>query len=113
MAVCYASYMPKPRGRSHTTLTETAELVVKTLYKLPNIKMIAPGHITTGARQSSKRFVTVVYTTAGFELIISGQSTQKVAVHTTGKVSTVIRQLKSDKALRDFHFKVRSRKPGI
>lgn len=105
--------MSKPRGRSHTTLTETAELVVKTLYKLPGIKMIAPGQIsTTSKRGSGARHVTSVYTTAGLELIISGQSVQKVAVHTENP-RQVCRALETAKSLRDFSFSHRDRKPGV
>jgi len=104
--------MPKPRGKEHTTLTETAELVVKFLYKIPGVKMIAPGEINTTSRnKSGKRFVTVVYTAAGCELIITGQSAQKVSVH-TDKPKLIIHLLKQEKTLRDFSFKERERLPG-
>ena len=86
--------MPKPRGREHSTLTETATLVVSELTKISGIKMIAPG------------------TTAGFELIISGQSTQKVAVHTTVDPRAIFATLKASKKLREFVFKERERRPG-
>ncbi|MEM9336456.1 MAG: DUF2103 domain-containing protein [Patescibacteria group bacterium] len=76
--------MPKPRGREHSTLTQTATLVVRELEKIPGIKMIAPGEIRTSGRGSGRKFVSVNYTTSGMELIISGQSSQKVAVHTHG-----------------------------
>lgn len=106
--------MPKPRGREHTTLTETATLVVRELARIPDIKMIAPGKISTNRRGASGRFVTCVFTTGGFELIISGQSTQLVAVHTKhNHAKTVYRSLKSSKKLREFQFKERTRKPGI
>jgi hypothetical protein len=104
--------MPKPRGREHSTLTETADTVIRELEKLPGIKMIAPGEIRTNSRGASGRFVTCVYTTAGFELIISGQSTQKVAVHTTADAHTLFATLKASKKLREFVFKERDRKPG-
>ncbi len=104
--------MAKPRGREHSTLTETASLVVGELQRIPGIKMIAPGEIRTNKRSASGRFVTCVYTMAGFELIISGQSTQKVAVHTNTDTRIVFATLKASKKLREFHFKERERKPG-
>lgn len=103
--------MPKPRGREHTTLTETAQAVVKVLLKVPGIKMVAPGQISTTSRnKSGKRFVTIVYTNAGCELIITGQSVQNVAVHTTSP-SNILPALQKEKTLRDFTFKERDRKP--
>ena len=106
--------MPKPRGREHTTLTETAKLVVKELNKLPGIKMIAPGEIKTNSRRGpGKRFITVVKTTAGLELLVSGQSIQKISVHTQGGPNEIFNKLKSCKALKNFEFKERERKPGI
>jgi hypothetical protein len=104
--------MPKPRGREHTTLTETATLVVRELTKLPNIKMIAPGEIKTGSKRGGKRFVTAVETSAGLELSISGQSVQKVAVHTPTP-QVVYTQLQNTKPLRGFVFSYRERKPGV
>lgn len=105
--------MPKPRGVEHTTLTETAALVVRELAKITGIKMIAPGEIRTGARRrSGARFVTASFTTAGMELLISGQSVQKVAVH-TDDASNVFAQLQTSKKLSDFTFKTRERKPGV
>lgn len=105
--------MPKPRGREHSTLTETAKLVVRELHKLPDIKMIAPGEIKTTKRSTSgKRFVTFVRTPAGLELIITGQSVQKVAVH-TDTPEILVRELEKAKSLRDFAFSIRERKPGI
>lgn len=110
--ICYTYLVPKPRGITHTTLTETATKVVRVLQTLPGIKMIAPGIID--AKRSGKRFVTVVYTTAGFELIISGTGVQKIAVHTTTKdTAALIENLKSTKSLRAFTWKERQRKPGI
>ena len=107
------SRMPKPRGREHTTLTETATLVVSELMKIPGIKMIAPGVINTSARASSgQRFVTAVYTSAGLELIITGQSVQKVAVH-TAEPKQVFATLTKSKKLGNFTFKERERKPGV
>lgn len=103
--------MPKPRGREHTTLTETAAQVVKELKKIPGVKMIAPGEInTTSRRKSGKRFITFVETTAGFEMIITGQSVQNVAVH-TDNLKEVIGALKQTKTLREFSFSQRSRLP--
>ena len=105
--------MAKPRGREHTTLTETATQVVKVLEKIPGIKMIAPGEIKKSSRTSSGRFITAVYTTSGFELSISGQSTQKVAVHVSTNPKKIVAKLKVHKKLQDFTFKERERKPGI
>ncbi len=106
--------MPKPRGNEHTTLTETAALVVQVLKKLPGVKMIAPGEIRTGARRrGGARHVTATYTTAGMELLISGQSAQKVAVHTTSPAPQIFQQLQEDKKLKLFEFKERTRKPGV
>lgn len=105
--------MPKPRGREHSTLTETAMLVVGELKKIAGIKMIAPGEIRSNSRGASGRFVTCVYTSAGFELLISGQSTQKVAVHTASDARIIFATLKASKKLREFSFKERERRPEI
>ncbi len=106
--------MPKPRGREHTTLTETATEVVRVLERIPGVKMIAPGEIrTTQRRKGGKRHLTLVYTSAGFELIITGQSVQKVAVHTEGDPLLVGGALLAHKELREFAAKARERKPGI
>jgi len=104
--------MSKPRGSEHTTLTETAALVVKELKKIPGVKMIAPGEISaaTGSR-GGKRYITIVYTTAGCELIITGQSVQNVAVHIPNP-KVIYTSLKQAKTLREFLFKERSRLPG-
>ena len=104
--------MPKPRGREHTSLTETAALVVRELKKLPDLKMIAPGEIKTGSKRGGGRFITFVETTAGLELLITGQSVQKVAVHTHTPIATY-EALKNAKPLRDFAFSYRERKPGL
>ena len=103
--------MARKRGSTHTTLTETATAVVKVLEKVPTIKMIAPGIID--ARRSGPRHITVVHTTAGFELIISGQGVQKVAVHTTAGSKDLVKLLKTHKSLAHFTVKERVRKPGI
>ena len=106
--------MPKPRGSEHTSLTETATLVVRELEKIPGIKMIAPGEIRTNARRrGGERFVTATYTPAGFELLISGQSVQKVAVHTTTDPKIIIASLKEAKKLQEVTFKERERKLGV
>ncbi|MBY0310204.1 DUF2103 domain-containing protein [Patescibacteria group bacterium] len=101
----------KHRGRSHTTLTDTAKEVVTVLEKIPGVKMIAPG-IIDGKRNASKRHITAVFTTAGMELIISGQGVQKVAVHTTANSLSVFRTLAESKSLSHFSFKHRERMPG-
>lgn len=105
--------MPKPRGKEHTTLTETAAVVVYELQKISGIKMIAPGEIKTNKRSAGGRFITITYTTAGFELSISGQSSQKVAVHTNTNPHLITVALKRSKKLREFVFKERVRKPGV
>lgn len=104
--------MSSPRGRSHTTLTETAKDVVTALEKSLGIKMIAPG-IITGRNNTAKRHVTAVYTSAGMELIISGQGVQKVAVHTTMSARDIFNELKKAKKLQHFTWSSRDRKPGI
>lgn len=105
--------MPKQRGREHTSLTETATLVVSVLQRMSDVRMIAPGIIKKNAQASSgQRFVTAVYTTAGMELIITGQSVQKVAVHTQN-AKRVFNTLKTSKKLGNFIFKERERKPGV
>ena len=105
--------MIRKRGREHTSLTETAAVVVRELKRIPGIKMIAPGEIRKNSRGSVGKFITCVYTPAGFELLISGQSSQRVAVHTKKESKSILATLKTSKRLREFHFKERSRKPGI
>lgn len=106
--------MPKPRGTSHTTLTQTAAEVVRILERIPGVKMIAPGEIrTTKRRTSGQRHVTAVFTTAGFELIITGQSVQKVAIHTDSDANAIYGTLAGHKKLSHFSFATRDRKPGI
>lgn len=105
--------MSKPRGREHSTLTETAAQVVYELKSIAGIKMIAPGEIRTNKRSAGGRFVTISYTSGGFELLISGQSSQKVAVHTEGHARTIVKLLKQSKRLQEFTFKERDRKPGV
>lgn len=105
--------MARKRGSSHTTLTETADAVVRELEKMSGIKMIAPGIID--ARRSGPRHVTAVYTSAGFELIISGQGVQKVAVHLadTAKAKLLIASLRKNKNFKLFAWNERDKKPGI
>jgi hypothetical protein len=107
--------MPKPRGREHTTLTETATEVVAVLSRIQGVVMIAPGIIKKNGRASGRRFVTAVFTTSGMELIISGQSVQKVAVHVKPEreTETVYEALRTHKRLAHISFKHRERKPGI
>ena len=106
--------MAKNRGKTHTTLTETALEVVRVLRTIPDINMIAPGIIKTNTKTSGKRFVTGVFTTAGLELIISGQSVQKVAVHCQeSKTFQIFKTLTEHKKLSHIEFKKRERKPGV
>ncbi len=105
--------MAKPRGREHSSLTETATAVVYELKKIPGIKMIAPGEIRSNKKSASTRYVTATYTSGGFELLISGQSIQKVAVHTDRDPKGIFAELKIMKRLAHITFKERERKPGI
>ena len=105
--------MPKPRGREHSSLTETAQAVVYELKKIPGIKMIAPGEIRSNKRSASGRYVTASYTPGGFGLLISGQSIQKVAVHKDRDPKEIFAELKTMKRLVHITFKERERKPGI
>lgn len=105
--------MARKRGSSHTTLTETADIVVRELERAGGIKMIAPGIIA--AKRSGARFITVVYTSAGFELIVSGTGVQKVAIHMIepDKARALIKKLKTNKNLKLFSWNERDKKPGI
>ena len=105
--------MPKPRGSEHTTLTETATLVIRHVKRLPGIKMIAPGIID--AKRSGKRHITAVYTAGGMELIISGTGVQKIAVHLIDPKTApqLIASLQMTKALKYFSWNEREKRPGI
>lgn len=106
--------MQNKRGREHTTLTETAEEVVKVVKRIPGVTMVAPGIIKKGGKSTGKRHVTAIFTNAGMELIISGQSVQKVAVHSLPELAPHIYQaLKEHKRLEHISFKSRERKPGV
>ena len=104
--------MPKPRGRKHTTLTQTAKAVVTLVQKQPGVKMIAPGQIAS-TRSKSKR-ITITYTRAGLELNISGTGIQKIAVHTTSAetTQTIADTIKTARSLQDFTISERFRIPG-
>ncbi|MCA9363495.1 hypothetical protein KC851_04215 [Candidatus Kaiserbacteria bacterium] len=105
--------MSRNRGHRHTTKTETAKEVVTVLKRFPDIKMIAPGEIDPKNRSTcSRKFITMVHTTAGCELIISGQGSQKISVHTNNS-SGLFTFLKNHKKLRGFEFKERERKPEV
>lgn len=102
------------RGGTHTTLTETAKLVVQILEKIPGVTMISPGIISNARSKSGIRYVTVVFTTAGLELLISGQGVQKVAVHCDNSESSrIFKTLSTHKKLSFMTFKTRDRKPGV
>lgn len=105
--------MARKRGTTHTTLTDTADQVVRELERAGGIKMIAPGIID--AKRSGKRYITAIYTSAGFELIISGTGVQKVAVHLVEPQSArqMIKKLKINKNLNLFTWNERDKKPGI
>lgn len=78
--------------------------------------MIAPGKISTGSKsRSGKRHCTIVYTTAGFELIVSGQGTQNIAVHLTDTATTpaLSKVLKNHKSLTAFAWRERHGKLSL
>ncbi len=105
--------MSKRRGK-HTTLTETAELVVQVLEKIPGVTLIAPGIITQNKGNGSLRRLTANFTNAGFELLITGQGAQKIAVHCPGEIaSEIFTTLRNHKKLSAFQIATRERKPGI
>lgn len=105
--------MARKRGSSHTTLTETATAIVRELKKMSGIKMIAPGIID--AKRSGNRYVTAVYTSGGFELIISGTGVQKVSVHLVDPTlaKSLISNLQKNKNLSLFKWNERKKLPGI
>jgi hypothetical protein len=106
--------MSNLRGGTHSTLTETATTVVNVLTGIPGVKKISPGIITQNSKRSGLRSVSAVITNAGFELIISGQGNQKVAVHCSPlDTYTIIATLQAHKRLSGFIFRRRERKPGI
>ena len=106
--------MKNIRGGTHTTLTETANLVVTVLEKIPGVSLISPGIISRSSSKGGKRFVTAVFTNAGMELIISGQGVQKVAVHCSPKDTTrIYSELTTHKKLSAFTFSTRDKKPGV
>jgi hypothetical protein len=102
------------RGGTHTTLTETAALVVSVLESMSEVKRISPGIINQSSRRSGARRVTAIFTNAGLELSITGQGSQKVAVHTAPEdAPAVFKSLTLHKRLNNFSFDSRDRKPGI
>ncbi len=106
--------MKGKRGGTHTTLTETAALVVAALESMPGVKRISPGIINQSSRRSGARRVTAVFTNAGLELSITGQGSQKVAVHAGPEdAAGIFKALTKHKRLSDFSFSSRDRKPGI
>ncbi|KXJ99452.1 MAG: hypothetical protein UZ19_OD1000376 [Parcubacteria bacterium OLB19] len=106
--------MKNIRGGTHTTLTETAEQVVRILETIPGVEMISPGIITQSKSQSGKRRVTACFTNAGMELIISGQGIQKVAVHCNQDIAPhIFSALSIHKKLNNIAFKTREKKPGV
>ncbi len=106
--------MKNIRGGTHTTLTETAKLVVQILEIIPGVEMISPGIITQSKSRTGKRYVTGCFTAAGMELIISGQGIQKVAVHCNPDLAPhIFSALSSHKKLSQLTFKTREKKPGV
>lgn len=111
---CYTTAtMVKPRGRQHTTLTQTARLVVRIIERQAGIKMIAPGEIAP-ARSKSQR-ITITYTKAGAELNISGTGIQKVAIHTISPEASaaLVTALKNSRQLQHYTISERMRAPGM
>lgn len=103
--------MKNIRGGTHTTLTETAEQVVKIIETIPGVTLVSPGIIKKN--NSGKRYITGVFIAAGMELIISGQSVQKVAVHCNPDLAPhIFHSLTLHKKLVGFEFKTREKKPG-
>ena len=106
--------MAKLRGGTHTTLTETAQTVIAVIEKIPGVTLVSPGIISQSSSRSGKRRITGVFTTAGMELIITGQGSQKVAVHCNQDLAPhIFHTLSLHKKLSDFTFKAREKKPGI
>ncbi len=106
--------MKRLLGGTHTTLTETAEEIVRILEKIPEVTLISPGIISKDRSRSGTRMVTAVFTTAGMELLISGQGIQKVAVHCNpNSAQYIFSTLSAHKKLPHFIFKTRERKPGV
>ncbi len=105
--------MVKPRGRQHTTLTETAQKVVRIIQKHPGIKMIAPGEIAP-TRSRSQR-ITITCIKAGLALSVCGNGIQKVAIHTSSpQIATSLADvLKSHPDLQEFTISERVREPGV
>lgn len=106
--------MKNLRGGTHTTLTETAETVVAVLETIPGVTLVSPGKITKSKGRSGLRYVTAVFTTAGMELLITGQGVQKVAVHCNADIAPhIFVALTMHKKLAGINFKTRERKPGM
>lgn len=71
--------------------------------------MIAPGEIkTTKRNKSGKRHLTATKTNAGLSLVVTGQSAQRIAIHTDNP-EMIYSQLEKAKSLRDFAFSYRMR----
>lgn len=106
--------MKSLRAGTHTTLTETAELVVKVLEGIPGVTRISPGIITQNGGRSGKSYITVIFTNAGLGLIVTGQGVQKVAAHCKPEEAAgILKALRGHKKLAALTFKTRDRKPGI
>ena len=106
--------MKNLRGGEHTTLTETAELVVKILELIPGVTLVSPGQITKSKGRTGQRYVTAVFINAGMELLITGQGVQKVAVHCNSDLAPhIFSALAEHKKLAGMKFKSRERKPGV
>ena len=106
--------MKNLRGGTHTTLTETAALVVRILEGIPGVTRISPGIIAKNGGRTGQSYVTAVFTNAGLELIITGQGVQKVAVHCAeSDARQILQSLRNNKRLAALQFKTRERKPGI
>ena len=106
--------MKNIRGGTHTTLTETAEEVVRILETIPGVNLVSPGIIKKNNSKNGDRYVTAVFTNAGMELLITGQGVQKVAVHCNSDIAPhIFGALSVHKKLAGMNFKTRERKPGV
>lgn len=99
-------------SKKHSTVTDSAAQVIGVLRKLPDVKRIAPGQIKQSQKKGGKKFLTLVHTNAGLEMIVTGNSVQKVTVFTENSKKVAAALLKS-KDLQPFTITERERRPGI
>ena len=102
----------KQFSKTHSTVTEATGEVIRVLEKLPSVKRIATGEIRQSTTKGGARYLTLVYTNAGIEMIITGGSVQKITVF-TDTPDHVLSELKSSKRLKNYTISQRERKPGV